>query len=171
MMNTVRIRRATLADLPLLLGYRRAMAEEMEGADEAAVNRMIATLEPYLRTAIAEDRWHSWIAEPGGCGSVEIVQWVREGWTQRRDVRGYTACILSLRYAVVVLDASVSSPKPSLHGLANAALSGSICTPVIKAGLCMNRSDSCRPAKCASNSNEGRRGTRSIDARFVEMSG
>ena len=75
-MNTVRIRRATLADLPLLLGYRRAMAEEMEGADEVAVNRMIATLEPYLRTAIAEDRWHFWIAEPGGCGSVEIVQWV-----------------------------------------------------------------------------------------------
>ena len=76
MMNTVRIRRATLADLPLLLGYRRAMAEEMEGADEVAVNRMIAALEPYLRTAIAEDRWHAWIAEPGGCGSVEIVQWV-----------------------------------------------------------------------------------------------
>jgi len=37
---------------------------------------MIAALEPYLRTAIAEGRWHSWIAEPGGCGSVEIVPWV-----------------------------------------------------------------------------------------------
>lgn len=76
MMDTVRIRQATLADLPLLLRYRRAMAEEIDDADEGAVNRMIATLEPYLRTAIREDRWHSWIAEPGGCGSVEIVQWV-----------------------------------------------------------------------------------------------
>lgn len=75
-MDTVRIRQATLADLPLLLRYRRAMAEEMEGADEVAVNRMIAALQPYLRAAIPEDRWHSWIAEPGGCGSVEIVQWV-----------------------------------------------------------------------------------------------
>jgi hypothetical protein len=38
MMDTVRIRQATLEDLPLLLRYRRAMAEEMDGADEAAVN-------------------------------------------------------------------------------------------------------------------------------------
>lgn len=76
MMETVRLRQATLADLPLLLQYRRAMAEEMDAADEVAVKRMVAALEPYLRAAIPEYRWHSWIAEPGGCGSVEIVQWV-----------------------------------------------------------------------------------------------
>lgn len=86
MMDTVTIRHATLADLPLLLRYRRAMAEEMNDADEVAVNRMIAALEPYLRTAIPEARWHSWIAEPGGCGSVQIVQWVpgRSDPTSRR---------------------------------------------------------------------------------------
>lgn len=76
MMDTVGIRQATLRDLPLLLRYWRAMAEEMDGADEAGVDRMIAALEPYLRAAIPVGRWHSWIAEPGGCGSVEIVQWV-----------------------------------------------------------------------------------------------
>jgi GNAT superfamily N-acetyltransferase len=76
MRETVRIRQATLADLPLLLRYRCAMAQEMDGADEVAVNRMVAALESYLRAAIPEDRWHSWIAEPGGCGSVETVQWV-----------------------------------------------------------------------------------------------
>lgn len=43
-----------LADLPLLLGYRGAMATEMDGADEAALNRIIAILESYLRAAIAE---------------------------------------------------------------------------------------------------------------------
>jgi GNAT superfamily N-acetyltransferase len=75
-MDAVTIRQATLADLPLLLQYRRAMTEEMAGADEVAVNRMVAALETYLRAAILEGRWHSWIAEPGGCGSVEIVQWV-----------------------------------------------------------------------------------------------
>ena len=74
MNDTVRIRPAALSDLPLLLRYRRAMAEEMDGTDEAAVNRMIAALEIYLRSAIPEGRWHSWIAEPGGCGSVEIVR-------------------------------------------------------------------------------------------------
>jgi GNAT superfamily N-acetyltransferase len=82
----VTIRRATLADLPLLLQYRRAMAEEMDAADEAAVNRMLVALEPYLRAAIPDGRWHAWIAEPGGCGSVEIVPWVpgRQDPTPRR---------------------------------------------------------------------------------------
>lgn len=75
-MHGVTIRRAKLADVPLLLRYRRAMAEEMDGADQVAVNRMIAALEPYLRAAIPADRWHSWIADPGGCGSLEIVPWV-----------------------------------------------------------------------------------------------
>ena len=86
MNDTVRIRQATLSDLPLLLRYRRAMAEEMDGTDESAVNRMIAALEPYLRFAIPEGRWHSWIAEPGGCASVEIVRWVpgRQDPTPRR---------------------------------------------------------------------------------------
>ena len=86
MNDTVRIRQATLTDVPVLLRYRRAMAEEMDGSDEAAVNRMIVALEPYLRSAIQEGRWHSWIADPGGCGSVEIVQWVpgRQDPTPRR---------------------------------------------------------------------------------------
>jgi GNAT superfamily N-acetyltransferase len=75
-MHAVMIRQATLADLPLLLRYRRAMAEEGNDIDEAATNRMMTALEPYLRAAIPEGRWHSWIAEPGGCGSVEIVRWV-----------------------------------------------------------------------------------------------
>jgi GNAT superfamily N-acetyltransferase len=52
------------------------MAEEMNATDEVDINRMVIALEPYLRGAIAEARWHSWIAEPGGCGSVEIVPWV-----------------------------------------------------------------------------------------------
>ena len=52
------------------------MAEEKGGDDALATERMMSSLEPYLRKAIAEGRWHSWIAEPGGCGSVEIVPWV-----------------------------------------------------------------------------------------------
>lgn len=75
-MHAVIIRRATLEDLPLLLRYRRAMAEEMNAPDPAAVDQMIAALEPYLRVAIPDGRWHAWIAEPGGCGAVEIVRWV-----------------------------------------------------------------------------------------------
>ena len=75
-MDGVTIRPATMADLPLLLRYRRAMAEEMDGADEVAINRMLTALESYLLSAIPEGRWSSWVAEPGGCASLEIVQWV-----------------------------------------------------------------------------------------------
>ena len=45
-MDAVTIRHATLADLPVLLSYRRAMAEEMDTPDPVAVNRMITALEP-----------------------------------------------------------------------------------------------------------------------------
>jgi ribosomal protein S18 acetylase RimI-like enzyme len=75
-MDGVNLRPATLADLPLLLRYRLAMAREMGCTDAAALDRMIAALEPYLRNAIPEGRWHAWIADPGGCGAVEIVRWV-----------------------------------------------------------------------------------------------
>ena len=53
-MDAVTIRQATLADLPVLLSYRRAMAEEMNTPDPVAVNRMITAIEPYLRSAIPE---------------------------------------------------------------------------------------------------------------------
>src|SRR6478735_2101944 len=67
----------------------------MVGADEASVNRMIQALEPYVCAAIREDRWHSWISEPSGCGSVEIIRWVPVGWPQPRDVLGFTAFMSS----------------------------------------------------------------------------
>ena len=75
-MDAATIRPATLTDIPLLLHYRRAMAEEMEASDPGSVDRMITALEPYLRSAVPEGRWHAWIAEPGGCGAVEVVRWV-----------------------------------------------------------------------------------------------
>jgi hypothetical protein len=40
-MDAVTIRQATLADLPLLLQYRRAMATEMDGVDEVTMNQMM----------------------------------------------------------------------------------------------------------------------------------
>jgi hypothetical protein len=83
-----------------------------------------------------------WIAEPGGCGSIEMVPRARGGWTLRHDVRGFTACMSSPPFGVVVLGAS--SPGRSWLGVANVDLTGSICTPVIKAGLHRNHSDLCR---------------------------
>ena len=75
-MDGVTVRRATVADIPLLLRYRRAMAFDMGTTDAAALDAMIAAVEPYLQEAMPTGRWHAWIAEPGGCGAVEIVQWI-----------------------------------------------------------------------------------------------
>ena len=134
-MDAVTIRRATLADLPLLLRYRRAMAEEMETPDPLAVNRMITALEPYLRSAIPEGRWHAWIAEPG------------------HDVHGFTASISNPRFGAAVSGGDL--PRPWWGGVANRGCGGSICTPANKVGPYMNRSVSSRPLKCASNCNGG----------------
>ena len=100
--DTVTIRQATLTDLPLLLDYRRAMAAEMDNADEVAANRMIAALEPYLRSAIAEGRWHAWIA--AAAVLLKSSNGCREGWTQPRTVHGYTVCISSPRFGGVASD-------------------------------------------------------------------
>jgi len=72
----VTIRRATLEDVPLLLRYRRAMAEDMGCTDARVLDAMLSAVEPYLRASIPEGRWHAWIAEPGGSGAVEIVPWI-----------------------------------------------------------------------------------------------
>ena len=152
-MDAVTIRRATLADLPLLLRYRRAMAEEMETPDPLAVNRMITALEPYLRSAIPEGRWHAWIAEPGGCGSVEIIQWV----PGRLDPTPRRAWIHSLYIEPSFRRRGIGGnlSRPWWGGVANRGCGGSICTPANKVGPYMNRSVSSRPLKCASNCNEG----------------
>lgn len=75
-MDGVTIRRANMADLPLLLRYRREMARDMGCTDEARLDAMSAAVEPYLREAMPAGRWQAWIAEPGGCGAVEVVQWI-----------------------------------------------------------------------------------------------
>ena len=108
--DAVTIRRATLADLPMLLRYRRAMAEETHQPDPVAVHRMITALEPYLRTAIPEGRWHAWIAEPGGCGSVELVPWApgrhnpspRRAWIRSVPTERRLAASLCIRPDLVL---------------------------------------------------------------------
>jgi hypothetical protein len=97
----------TLADLPVLLRYRRAMAEKTDGADRAATNWMIAALDPYLRAAMPEGRWLSWITELGGCRvavRLKSFHGCLGGWTQPRDTHGYPARTPTLHFAVGVSD-------------------------------------------------------------------
>jgi GNAT superfamily N-acetyltransferase len=144
-MDAVTIRQATLADLPVLLSYRRAMAEEMNTPDPVAVNRMITALEPYLRSAIPEGRWHAWIAEPGGCGAVEVVPWV----PGRLDPTPRRAWIHSLYIEPSFRGRGIGRrlTETMVAWCRKQGSDGSICTPANKVGRCTNRSVSSRPAK------------------------
>ena len=69
----------------------------------------------------------------------------REGWTQRRDVHGFTASISNPRFAGEASDGGL--PRPWSHGVANRGSDGSICTPANKVDRCTNQLVSSRPAK------------------------
>ena len=89
-MNTVKIRQASLSDLPLLLEYRRAMATEMGGADEVALNRTLAAL--------------------AGVAPLKSCNGSRECWTRRQDGLGSTAFTSS--HPVVGAASVEDSQKP-----------------------------------------------------------
>jgi GNAT superfamily N-acetyltransferase len=78
--EAIAIRQGTIADVPTILHHRRAMFLDMGHTDEAALDRMEASCEPWLREAMAGDWYKQWLAEVGdrkivaGAGVV-IVPW------------------------------------------------------------------------------------------------
>ncbi len=81
MTDPIRIRQATVADIPEILHQRRAMYEDMDYKDGAALDAMIATCEPYLATALSNGSFHPWLASRDedkrvvGGGAVLISPW------------------------------------------------------------------------------------------------
>jgi GNAT superfamily N-acetyltransferase len=78
-MEEIRIRPATVEDLPHVLRHRRAMFEDMGARDPARLDRMMAAAEPYFRDALAKDTFRAWLAEDAGGvvggGGVSIIPW------------------------------------------------------------------------------------------------
>jgi len=60
--NAFRIRSGTLDDVPEILRQRRGMYHDMGHTDPAGLDAMVASSEPYLRSAMADATLHSWLA-------------------------------------------------------------------------------------------------------------
>jgi len=80
-MEDIRIRPATLEDLPHILRCRRGMFRDMGCHDEAALDRMQAAAEAFVRDAMPRGDWHAWLAEAVGHrilggGAIQIVPWI-----------------------------------------------------------------------------------------------
>ena len=56
------IREATLADIPEILRQRRAMYEDMDYKDAAALSAMVSVTTSYIAKAMAEGSFRSWLA-------------------------------------------------------------------------------------------------------------
>jgi GNAT superfamily N-acetyltransferase len=78
--GVIRIRPATLDDLPHILHFRRGMLSDMGSTAEEALDRMQAAATDFLRDGFADGTCHVWLAEqdavPVGCGLLHIVPWI-----------------------------------------------------------------------------------------------
>ncbi len=76
----LRIRPASVDDVPELLRQRRGMYEAMGTRDEVALTAMVAASAEYLRKAMAEGAFRGWLAEVDGRvvggGGVIVTPWL-----------------------------------------------------------------------------------------------
>ena len=78
-MQEITIREGTLADIPTITGHRRRMCEDMNYTDGGALSTMVTVTANYLKKAIPEGSFRSWLAcdkgEVVAGGAVVIVSW------------------------------------------------------------------------------------------------
>jgi GNAT superfamily N-acetyltransferase len=80
MPDEIRIRQATLSDVPVILHHRRSMYEDMGKRDAPALDMMEATSETYFQTALEDRSYRGFLAETGdgrvvAGGGVVISPW------------------------------------------------------------------------------------------------
>lgn len=77
--HNVEIREATLADIPEILRQRRRMYEDMRYSDTAVLSAMLELTDDYLRKALPDGTFRSWLAcddgRPIAGGAVVINPW------------------------------------------------------------------------------------------------
>ena len=76
---TIIIREGTVADIPEIARQRRSMCEDMNYTDADALSTMVTVTANYLKKAIAEGSFRSWLACDNGRvvagGAVVISAW------------------------------------------------------------------------------------------------
>jgi GNAT superfamily N-acetyltransferase len=77
--SIIAIRPGTLADIPTIVHHRRRMCEDMNYSDDAALTAMVRATADYLKAAIPEGSFRSWLACDDGKivagGAVVITPW------------------------------------------------------------------------------------------------
>jgi GNAT superfamily N-acetyltransferase len=75
----ITIREGTLADIPVIVHHRRRMCEDMGYSDVAALSAMVSATADYLKTAMPEGSFRSWLACDEGKivsgGAVVVSPW------------------------------------------------------------------------------------------------
>src|SRR5215470_4330929 len=78
-MQGITLREGTLADIPTIALHRRRMCEDMNYSDTSALSTMVTVTTEYLKKAIPEGSFRSWLACDDGKvvagGAVVIVPW------------------------------------------------------------------------------------------------
>jgi GNAT superfamily N-acetyltransferase len=112
------IRQAKPEDLPIILHHRVAMFRNMGYSDEAALAAMAASSERALAEALADGRYHGWLADlPGGetvaGGGLMIAPWLghpRDPQPRKGEILNvytepaYRRCGLARRLMGVMID-------------------------------------------------------------------
>ena len=77
--QTITIREGSVADIPEIARQRRHMCEDMNYSDAEALSTMVTVTADYLKKAIPEGSFRSWLACDNGRvvagGAVVIVPW------------------------------------------------------------------------------------------------
>jgi len=77
--QTITIREGTVADIPEIARHRRRMCEDMNYTDDHALSTMVSLTADYLKKAIPEGSFRSWLACDDGRvvagGAVVISPW------------------------------------------------------------------------------------------------
>ena len=75
----ISIREGTLVDIPAIAQHRRRMCEDMGYSDETSLSAMVTATTDYLKTAIPQGSFRSWLACDNGKiiagGAVVISPW------------------------------------------------------------------------------------------------
>ena len=63
---TIKIRMANVADLETIMHHRRCMFSEMGFRNEAALDAMATTSDPFIRAGLADGSYRGWLLEKDG---------------------------------------------------------------------------------------------------------
>ena len=91
---TITIREGTVSDIPEIARQRRRMCEDMNYTDAEVLSTMEAATADYLKKAIPEGFFHSWLAFDNGRvvagGAVVIVPWPSHAYASNAAAPPYS---------------------------------------------------------------------------------